>query len=105
MHCCKISKHSKEGSFGDIEKFSEKIENIRTENKNFEQSHSAEKCKSGPFGLLQHPSSCKISNKLKRDPLETLKNLEKSLKAEKGWEKSQCRKIGKGDPSVFCISS
>ena len=47
--------------------------------------------KRGPFGIFKHPICCKISKKLKGDPLER-KNFEKV---------SQCRKKLKGGPSGF----
>ena len=34
------------------------------------KSHNAEKLKGGPFGIFKHPICCKISKKLKGDPLE-----------------------------------
>ena len=41
------------------------------------KSHNGEKLKGGPFGIFKHPICCKISKKLKGDPLE-----------RKIWEKS-----------------
>ena len=38
----------------------------------FETFHDPETVK-GPFGLFENPVCCKISKKLKGDPLETLK--------------------------------
>ena len=65
--------------------------------------------KEGPFGLFQHPFSCKtLKNQM--SPWVHLKIfLKKSHKAEKGCGESLIapKQIGKGDPSAlqwFCIS-
>ena len=55
------------------------------------QSHRAEKCKRGPFRLVQDPFRCKTPKKNRRgDPLKTLKNFEKvsQTKPKKGRGKS-----------------
>ena len=56
----------KRGSFGEKTTFRKK-------------SYNAEKLKRGPFGILKHPICCKISKKLKGDPLERKKFQKKSL--------------------------
>ena len=54
--------------------------------------------KGGPFGLVENPVCCKISNKIEGDPLEILKKFEKKV--------AQCQKKFKGGPCSpvrFCI--
>ena len=46
-------------------------------------SHNAEKLKGGPFEVFQHPICCKISKKLKGDPLRKKNSEKKSRSAEK----------------------
>ena len=59
------------------------------EKKNFRKmSHSAEKCKGGPFLIYKHAFCSKITKNSKGDPLRTLKNFEKKV--------SQCRKKSNG---------
>ena len=48
--------------------------------------------KGGPFRLLENSVCCKISKKMKGDPLETSKNFLKNLTVQK--------KIGSWDPLV-----
>ena len=55
------------------------------------KSPNAEKQKEGLFGIFKHPFCCKISKKLKGDPLE--RNNRKKV--------SQCRKTERGDPLGF----
>ena len=35
----------------------------------------------GPFELFENPVCCKISERIKRDPLETLKNFRKKMRS------------------------
>ena len=53
--------------------------------------------KGGLFGLFENPVCCKISKKLKGDPLETVKKIRKIV--------AQCRKNSEGAYSLvrFCI--
>ena len=66
--------------------------------------HSAENVKRGdPLGFFNiHPFTCKISKKLKGDPLETLKNFRKAEEREgkKGWESHIAEKLEKTLQSV-----
>ena len=63
------------------------------EKNNFrKKSHNAEKLKGGPFEIFKHTIYCKISKKLKGDPLER-KKLERKV--------SQCRKTERGPFGVF----
>ena len=56
-------------------------------------SHSAEKCKRGPFFIYKHAFCSKITKNSKGDPLGTLKKFRKKV--------AQCRKkIERGDPLV-----
>ena len=52
-------------------------------------SHSAEKCKGGPFGLINIHSVAKFQKTRRGDPLGTLKNFRKSRTVPK--------KIQRGD--------
>ena len=52
-------------------------------------SHSAEKCKRGPFLIYIHAFCCKITKNSKGDPLGTLKNF-----------RTVPKKIKRGDPLV-----
>ena len=58
----------------------------------FSKYHNAEKLKGGPFGIFKHPFCCKISKKLKGDPLERTKFRKRV---------SQCRKTERRDPLGF----
>ena len=63
------------------------------EKTNFRKSHNAEKLKGGTFWDFKHPICCKISKKLKGDPLDRKKILGKKV--------SQCRKTERGEPLGF----
>ena len=70
-----------------------------TKNNHFEKSHNVENCKGGPFGLFENPVCCKISKKLKRDPLETLKSCPKKTKNdhfEQSHSDEKCRRVALG---------
>ena len=55
-------------------------------------SHSAEKCKRGPFLIYKHAFCCKIAKNSKGGHFGTLKNFRKKV--------AQCRKKSKGGPLV-----
>ena len=55
-------------------------------------SHSAEKCKRGPFLIHKHAFCSKITKNSKGDSLGTLKKFRKKV--------AQCRKKSRGDPLV-----
>ena len=63
---------------------------LRTKNHHLEKFHYAENCREGPFGLFQHPFSCKKSNKNDGGPLETLVNIGKNVsKSRKKIERGE----------------
>ena len=61
--------------------------------------------KGGPLDFFNIHSDVKPKNR-RGDPLKTLKNYEKkvSQSRKRGGKISWRRKIGRGDPSGFCIS-
>ena len=61
--------------------------------------------KGGPFGLFENPVCCKISKKLKGDPLETLKSCRKKTKNDHFEQSHSDEKCRRGALGFFNIPS